>query len=173
MNTLGFIKEKLRGVGKRIAQRLTPSPVRAYGERSMLYVPQRGSSEPNDFLLDVALRAVRRAREISLADLTERQHPGADDFRISGPVSITGCLLLWWMCSSRARLWRSELFPGYPRWRSRNFFGMRLGWPRLLSYLGISSKIPVSVLPISAMAHSFSKSATSEIRWCFSNTQLC
>lgn len=79
MNTLASIKRKLRGAGKRLAQRLVPSPVQAYGERSMLYVPQRGASEPNDFLLDLALRAVQRAREISLADLAGRQHSGADD----------------------------------------------------------------------------------------------
>lgn len=79
MNISRKISKTVRGAGRRIAKTLMPSPVDAYHERSMLYIPQRGSSEPNSFLLDLAMQTIRRANEISLAELTERLHTGSTD----------------------------------------------------------------------------------------------
>ncbi|MEI6536243.1 MAG: hypothetical protein WCN98_12930 [Verrucomicrobiaceae bacterium] len=83
MNILALIKKKCHGAGRRMAHWLMPSPVNAYGERSMLYTPQRGPSEPNDFLLDLSLRMMERAKAVSLAELTERQRPDAVDFEFA------------------------------------------------------------------------------------------
>ena len=59
---------------------LTPTPVQAYGERTMMYVPQRDRSQPSSLLLDLAIKSISRAREISLEDLVVRQTSNATDY---------------------------------------------------------------------------------------------
>jgi len=57
----------------RFVEWLTPSPVTAYGERTMMYVPQRDASQPNSFLIELATKAIDRAQDISLSDIVSRQ----------------------------------------------------------------------------------------------------
>jgi predicted O-methyltransferase YrrM len=74
------LRERINHAVIRFARRLEASPVDAYGERTMMYVPQADSSQPNAFLLDLALRAIEQARDISLAEISARRKPNATDF---------------------------------------------------------------------------------------------
>jgi predicted O-methyltransferase YrrM len=74
------LRERIDHAIIRFARRLEPSPVDAYGERTMMYVPQADSSQPNAFLLDLALRAIEHARGISLAEISARRRPTATDY---------------------------------------------------------------------------------------------
>src|SRR5437763_9654846 len=80
-----FLRKKLRGIRKRTVQWLAPSPVKDYGERTMMYVPQRDASEPNRFLIDVAIKSISRAQDISLSDLSARQGTNAPDYPEAWP----------------------------------------------------------------------------------------
>jgi len=71
------LRERINHAVIRFARGLEPSPVDAYGERTMMYVPKPDSSQPNAFLLDLALRAIEHARGISLAEISARRKPTA------------------------------------------------------------------------------------------------
>ena len=74
-----MILKKLRGLAKRTAWALTPSPVDAYGERTIVYLPRFDESQADDFLLDLAYNAIARARQLKLDSVVARQHAGATD----------------------------------------------------------------------------------------------
>jgi predicted O-methyltransferase YrrM len=68
------------GVRTRLVRWLNPSPVKEYGERTMIYVTQGDASQPNAFLMDLTIDAIQRARNLSIADLNFGHRPNAIDY---------------------------------------------------------------------------------------------
>jgi predicted O-methyltransferase YrrM len=75
-----LIKRKAHGARMRVLQWLSPSPVKEYGERTMMYVPQRDAPQPDSFLIDLAINLIRRAQDISLTDVSLRQRSHKPDY---------------------------------------------------------------------------------------------
>ena len=69
----------------RVLQWLSPTPVKEYGERTMMYVPQRDASQPDPFLIDLAINLIGRAQNISLADINLRQGSNTPDYPETWP----------------------------------------------------------------------------------------
>src|SRR5947209_15187026 len=74
-----------RSIQRRVVKFVLPNPRRVYGEYSMIYDTLNTSGKASEYLIDLALRAAKEARETQLPQLSQRVDSASNDFTVVWP----------------------------------------------------------------------------------------
>ncbi|MEY2555920.1 MAG: hypothetical protein QOF93_1064 [Verrucomicrobiota bacterium] len=75
-----FLKRAVRSIQRRAVKLVLPNPRPGHGEYSMIYDTLNTYGAPNDYLIDLALRAAQEAWRSDLPDLSARVAADGNDF---------------------------------------------------------------------------------------------
>ena len=80
MKLLKILRKTTRSLQRRALKFVLPNPRRGSGEYSMIYDTLNTAGGPNDYLIDLALRAASEARHLQLPELSQRVDAASTDF---------------------------------------------------------------------------------------------
>src|SRR5260370_42328479 len=80
-----FFKRAVRSIQRRAVKFVLPNPRASHGEYSIIYDTLNTCGGPNDYLIDLALRAAHEAWQTELPDLSRRIDADSHDFTRGWP----------------------------------------------------------------------------------------